>query len=83
MYRIFLSTLDSGAMVRYSIFNPDNELLFSSKEFNDELNEFDRIDPVPGSTTPFKLVIEYKAEVLNEDQCPIIEIHFVLTPYSF
>jgi hypothetical protein len=35
MFRIFLSTLDSGAKVRYSIFDPANQMIFKSEEFVD------------------------------------------------
>lgn len=59
MFRIFLSTLDSGAKVRYSIFDPANQMVFNSEEFVDQLTEFDKIYPGGELNLPFKLVIEY------------------------
>lgn len=63
--RLYLNTLNSGAIVRYSVLNSNGEPVMSNNEFTDFLIEFDRVYPVPGANQykPFKLVIEYESQV--------------------
>ena len=64
IFRLFLNTLNSGASVRYAIFDSNGKLLLKNDEFSEQLIEFDKLNPVMSETgsndlTPFKLVIEY------------------------
>jgi len=77
--------LNSGASVRYTVLDSNGKPVMGNNYFIDHVIEFDKVYPVPGENQykPFKLVIEYKSERQEREQCPLLEIYFSLAPISF
>ena len=91
MFRLYVNTLESTVKAKFSIVDPNNEVIMQNEDFVTSFIEFgtltQEMDQEEAAKRPWTLNIYYEHELrkrdASENDCPLVEIHFVLQPITF
>lgn len=91
VYHLFLSNVDSNVKIKFTIYDSQREIVAKKTEFIENDVSFGSLvpsgRPQDAEHEPWTIHLEFEHEhqmnLLDEVECPMFEIHFIVEPVHF